>query len=130
MHKGMFERAHGIALVMLEGHKAKGDKMAAASAHNLLGEICSVQEQYREAARNYMQALTWALQAGGPDAAGSDVADSAYRGLSMMLTTFPYTQRPEEAAALLQDAMVASDTAGVPQDNPNRERGEFQLRHA
>ena len=61
MGKGMFERANGVALVMLEGYRAKGDKMAAASFHNLLGEIYSAQEQYREAARSYVQALALAL---------------------------------------------------------------------
>jgi len=130
MDKGMFERANGVALVMLEGYRAKSDKMAAASVHNLLGEIYSAQEQYREAARSYVQALALALQAGGPDAAGSEVAEAAYAGISIMQTTLAYIQKPQDAEALLRDAVAAADAAGIPRDNPDRVWGESRLRHA
>merc|ERR1719375_394028 len=128
MNSEELKKADAAVVTALDAYQAKGDWMAAATAHNLLGWIRRAQERYPEAARRHMRALALALQAGGPVAAESREAEAAYQGLSFVQASFHYVGRPEQAVALLHEAVAAADAAGVPQDSPGRKWGERRLR--
>merc|ERR1719313_1848700 len=128
MNSQELKKADAAVVTALDAYQAKEDWMAAATAHNLLGWIRRAQERYPEAARRHMRALALALQAGGPAAAESREAEAAYQGLSFVQASFHYVGRPEQAVALLHEAVAAADAAGVPQDSPGRKWGERRLR--
>lgn len=121
------KKADATVVAALKAYYAKGDRVAAAVAYNLLGWVRRAQERYPEAARRHLQALSLTLQACGPDAAGSPMAEAAYQGLSLVQAYYD-AGTPEKAKALLHEAKAAADAAGVSQDEPGRLRGERLLR--